>query len=124
MGIPLYYALSHLPGIVYLCSTAAFTIFSIFIADRAEKMYQKKDDGRIVIDEVAGFLWTMNFVSPTILHVGLGFVLFRLFDILKPYPAVLFQNSLPGGYGIVMDDVASGIYANFVLLLLASCFGL
>jgi phosphatidylglycerophosphatase A len=124
IGIPLYFALSHFSGVAYLCVTILFTIFSIFVADRAEKLFQKKDDGRIVIDEIAGFLWTMGFVSPSLPHIGLGFVLFRLFDIFKPYPAGYFQDRLPGGYGIVMDDVAAGVYANVMLLILTYCFGL
>jgi phosphatidylglycerophosphatase A len=124
IGIPLYFVLSHFSGIVYLCATIAFTIFSIFIADRAEKLFQKKDDGRIVIDEIVGFLWTMNFVSPSLIHIVFGFVMFRLFDIFKPYPARYFQDRLPGGYGIVMDDVAAGIYANIMLLILTYYLGL
>jgi phosphatidylglycerophosphatase A len=53
-----------------------------------------------------------------------GFVLFRIFDILKVFPANLFQDMLPGGYGIVMDDVAAGIWGNIVLLLMVRYLGL
>lgn len=124
IGIPIYLSLSHFSKIIYLFVTIAFSIFSIFIADRAEKLFKKKDDGRIVIDEIAGFLWTMNFLSPSLLQISLGFALFRFFDIFKPYPAGFFQDRLPGGYGIVMDDVAAGIYANVILLILTYYFGL
>ena len=48
-------------------------------------------------------------------HIAAGFVFFRLFDIVKPFPAGLIQRRLPGGYGVVLDDVAAGIYANLVL---------
>jgi phosphatidylglycerophosphatase A len=57
-------------------------------------------------------------VEPTISHIALGFVLFRLFDILKPFPARLFQDRLPGGCGVVADDLAAGVYGNLALQIL------
>jgi phosphatidylglycerophosphatase A len=66
----------------------------------------------------------MFLVTPSILHVMLGFVFFRVFDIVKPFPARLFQNRLPGGYGIVLDDVVAGIYANLLLLILVKFWGI
>ncbi len=77
-----------------------------------------------MIDEIAGFLWTMFLVTPSVLHVMLGFIFFRVFDIIKPFPARLFQNRLPGGYGIVLDDVVAGIYANLLLLILVKFWGI
>ena len=77
-----------------------------------------------MIDEITGFLWTMFLVTPSVLHVMLGFVFFRVFDIVKPFPARLFQNRLPGGYGIVLDDVVAGIYANLLLLILVKFWGI
>jgi phosphatidylglycerophosphatase A len=56
--------------------------------------------------------------------VLLGFVLFRFFDIVKPFPARLCQDRLPGGYGVVLDDVVAGIYANIVLQVLIALFGI
>ena len=85
--------------------------------ERAEKIYQKKDDQRIVIDEIIGFQITMLPVAITVLHLCVGFVLFRIFDILKPFPINNLQR-LPGGWGVVIDDVAAGIYAGVVMLLL------
>jgi phosphatidylglycerophosphatase A len=66
----------------------------------------------------------MFLVTPSVLHVMLGFVFFRVFDIVKPFPARLFQNRLPGGYGIVLDDVVAGIYANLLLLILVKFWGI
>jgi len=63
-------------------------------------------------------------VTPTVSHVALGFVLFRLFDIVKPFPARLFQDRLPGGCGVVADDLAAGVYANLVLQALIYGFGM
>ena len=68
-----------------------------------------------MIDEIAGFLVTMLWVPFTLINVGIGFFLFRLLDILKPYPAGWIDRNLSGGWGIVLDDVAAGIYANLIL---------
>jgi len=102
------------------------TVIGIPVATRAEKIYQKKDSGRIVIDEVAGYFWTIAaiplWVTPqsfAIVLIG-GFFLFRLFDIWKPFPIRNLQN-LPGGWGVVIDDVLAGIYANIVLRIILYC---
>ena len=71
-----------------------------------------------MIDEIAGLQWTLFLVAPTLLHTALGFVLFRLFDIVKPFPARFFQERLPGGYGVVADDLAAAVYAAAVLQVL------
>jgi phosphatidylglycerophosphatase A len=89
----------------------------IYIAERAEQVYRKKDDQRIVVDEIAGFQVTMLPVAITGLHLLVGFVLFRIFDILKPFPLRDLQK-ISGGLGIVLDDVAAGIYAGVLMLLL------
>jgi phosphatidylglycerophosphatase A len=92
-------------------------VLAIYIAERAEQVYRKKDDQRIVIDEIAGFQVAMLPVAITGLHLLVGFVLFRIFDILKPFPLRDLQK-MPGGLGIVLDDVAAGVYAGAVMLLL------
>jgi phosphatidylglycerophosphatase A len=95
----------------------ALSALSIYIAEQAEKIYQKKDDQRIVIDEIIGFQITMLPVAITVLHLCVGFVLFRIFDILKPFPINNLQR-LPGGWGVVIDDIAAGIYAGVILFAL------
>jgi phosphatidylglycerophosphatase A len=95
----------------------ALSALSIYVAGRAEKIYQKKDDQRIVIDEIIGLQITMLPVAINLLNLCAAFVLFRIFDILKPYPIGNLQK-LPGGWGVVIDDVAAGIYAGAVMLLL------
>jgi len=94
------------------------------MADAAERLIGRKDAPEIVIDEIVGLQWALFLVAPTWLHGLLGFTLFRLFDILKPFPARFFQDRLPGGLGIVADDWAAGIYANLVLRLLVHGLGL
>jgi len=81
-------------------------------------MFRKKDAPQIVIDEIAGLQFALHLITPTAWHILGGFLLFRLFDILKPFPAGTCQKRLPGGYGVVMDDVVAGIYANLSLMLL------
>ena len=104
-----------LPWPMRLLIIIALLALSIYVAGRAEIIYQKKDDQRIVIDEIIGIQITMLPVAITVLHLCVGFVLFRVFDILKPFPINNLQK-LPGGWGVVMDDVAAGIYAGLILL--------
>jgi phosphatidylglycerophosphatase A len=66
----------------------------------------------------------MFLITPTLFHVFLAFVLFRFFDITKAFPAKLCEQRLPGGYGVVMDDVVAGIYANIALQVLSKIFNL
>ncbi len=87
------------------------------LAARAERILGRKDSGIITIDEAAGFLVTMVAVPLTPLYLGVGFVLFRFFDIFKPPPINMLQN-LPRGWGVMMDDVVAGIYANLILQIL------
>lgn len=110
-AIPLYLALVRLPLPLYLLATLAFTLFACWVSGLAEVVFGEKDSGKIVIDEVAGYLVTMTGVPPTLLAVVAGFFLFRLFDIVKPQPARWFDRSLKNGYGVVLDDIAAGLYA-------------
>ena len=106
-----------LPLIMRLPAVFALLALSVYIAGQAEKIYQKKDDQRIVIDEIIGFQITMLPAEINIINICVGFFLFRIFDILKPFPIKNLQG-LPGGWGIVADDVVAGIYAGMVMLLL------
>ncbi len=94
-------------------STLAFVAMSIWASTRAELRFGK-DASRIVIDEYAGMLIAVLFLPKTLTVYAVAFVLFRILDILKPFPARRAE-SLPGGFGIVMDDVIAGIYANALL---------
>lgn len=124
VGIPLYWVFSALPWPVWLITVLAFTFLAWRVADEAERLFGRKDAPCIVIDEIAGLQWTLFLVAPTVLHVALGFLLFRLFDIVKPFPARFFENRLPGGCGVVADDLAAGVYGNLVLQALIHGFGM
>jgi len=74
-----------------------------------------QDHGGIVWDEIVGFLITMTMVPPDWRFVLLGFILFRLFDIWKPWPISWLDSKVSGGLGIMLDDVLAGIYALIIL---------
>lgn len=100
---------AHMP---ILCLSLAIisTVIGIPTSEHFSNSIQKKDPGCVVIDEFAGQFLAFVLVPLSGLNLILGFLTFRLFDILKPWPAGRLQE-LPGGYGIVIDDVAAGIYA-------------
>ncbi len=86
-----------------------FTVIGIWTSDFAEKIYGF-DPPEVVIDEIVGMWITMLFVPKTILLSIIGFILFRIFDIVKPFPAKQSQN-IKGGIGIILDDTIAGIYS-------------
>ncbi|HKZ78671.1 MAG TPA: phosphatidylglycerophosphatase A [Pyrinomonadaceae bacterium] len=107
--LQVYYAIITLELLAILIVAMA----GIWAATRAEKLSGKKDPGKVVIDEVAGQMVALA-VVPMELHsawtIVMAFFLFRLFDIVKPYPARRLE-SLEGGLGIMADDIVAGIYA-------------
>jgi phosphatidylglycerophosphatase A len=124
VGIPLFLVFSALPWAVWLITVVAFACLAWHVSEEAEKLFGQKDARCIVIDEIAGLQWSLFLIAPTALHVVLGFFLFRLFDIVKPFPARLFEDRLPGGLGVVADDLAAGVYANAVLQILIRLGGI
>lgn len=123
IGVPICLLFFSAPWMLRLLFVITLSALSIYVAHQAEKIYGKTDDQRIVIDEIVGFQITMLPVAITGLHLCLAFVLFRIFDIWKPFPVNKLQD-LPGGWGVVLDDVGAGIYASVVMLLLTVMGGL
>lgn len=93
-------------------SIALILIISIPISGMAAKIMRMEDPSSVVIDEVAGIFVTLFWIPVSWTGVIAGFVLFRIFDILKPFPIGLIDKKVRGGRGIVFDDVVAGIYAN------------
>ena len=93
----------------------AVILLAIWLADSSEKLINKKDPGCIVIDEIAGMLVTLAGLPFNFITVAIGFVLFRLLDIFKPFPIRYLERKIPGGAGIVVDDIMAGIIANITL---------
>lgn len=118
-AIPFYLWLARLPLPFYLLTLAAFFFLSCWISGKAEIIFQEKDSGKIVIDEVVGYLVTMTAIPFDWRYIVAGFFLFRLFDIVKPPPANWFDRKLKNGYGVVLDDVAAGFYAWLCLFVLS-----
>ncbi len=84
----------------------------------AEKLLIQKDPGCIVIDEIAGIMIAFLGMPFNAFSIAAGFVTFRFFDILKPFPIRYMERRLAGGVGVVMDDLMAGVYSNIALRLL------
>lgn len=96
-----------------LAITVAVTALGIWAAKSVEREWGK-DSSRVVIDEAAGMMISLLFVPVTIPYMVTGFILFRLLDITKPL-LIRKTESLPGGWGVMMDDILAGVYTNLLL---------
>ncbi len=94
---------------------AVVTVLGIWAGSRVERVLGKKDPALIVIDEVAGMLLSVLFLPPSVPVLATAFVLFRLFDIWKPYPAQESQ-ALTGGMGVMIDDLVAGLYTLILIM--------
>ena len=112
-GVGLYLLIKN-SQIAYFIVTLAVICLGFLVAGRAERLFAKKDASQIVIDEVAGLLVAFWFVAHEPVYLTAGFVLYRLFDWLKPYPLRRLEK-LGGSLGIMLDDLGAGIYTNIIL---------
>jgi len=110
-AIPVYLLLATLDLHWYLLVTLLISILGIWFCSYTSRALQVHDHPGIVIDEFAGFLVTMIAVPLNLYTLVLGFMLFRLFDIIKPWPIGWLDRKLHGGLGIMLDDILAGIYA-------------
>lgn len=119
-ALPFGVALLQIPApygrlALLLAVTAVFAI-GVWAATRYCESAGQSDPGEIVIDEVAGQWLALIFVAPhNPWHVFLAFLLFRFFDVIKLWPANWAQEHLPGGWGVMMDDIVAGLYAATLL---------
>ena len=118
VGLPLCFLLSKTKLSVAITFILIFIFFAIWIANMAEKILIQKDPGCIVIDEIAGIMIALLGMPFNTISVAAGFVTFRFFDILKPFPIRYMERRIAGGTGVVMDDLMAGVYSNIVLRLL------
>ncbi len=123
-AIPLVILSHRLTSITQPVVAVVFVTFAAYIAGRAEILFEDRDARPIVIDEMVGFLITLLWLPLNFLTLCLGFFLFRLFDIVKPPPISTVEKRLHGGWGIVLDDVLAGVFANVTLRLLLIVAGL
>jgi phosphatidylglycerophosphatase A len=109
--LPLLAALRAQSTAGYAIAVAGIVALSIWAAGRAEEIFGGKDHSYIVVDEVAGLVVAGLFLPGTWTATVLAFLLFRLFDVVKPFPANVFDKRIRGGVGVVGDDLIAGIYA-------------
>lgn len=121
-AIPVVWAVTGLSVPLQVLAAVGVTLLAIITAAEAGRHYGVVDARQIVIDEVAGFMITMLAVPFTLPNVIAGFLLFRLFDILKPWPASYFDRKVKNGVGVVLDDVMAGVYARGAMAGLALTF--
>jgi phosphatidylglycerophosphatase A len=117
-ALPFAWAIAVLAGPSGLIA-AALVVFLLgwWAAHVVSQASGIKDPGAIVVDEVAGQWLTLAAAPLDPLHYGAGFLLFRLFDILKPWPASWADRRLPGGFGVMADDIFAALYAAAVLVI-------
>lgn len=120
-GIPLCWLFSLAGPLSYLSASMGLTLTAIYVAEWYETQNPTQHDHpEVVIDEIAGYVITMALIPLTVLTIAAGFVLFRFFDILKPFPISYLDRQIKGGLGVVTDDIAAGVAANILMQLL--CF--
>lgn len=117
VAIPFAYLLMLLPPSIQLIIIAICYCVFAWAAREANEIFGRHDAGEIVCDEVLGMWITLFAFRPDSPHLALGFLLFRFFDILKPFPAGRIDRNLKSGHGVMLDDVVAGIYANLCLRL-------
>lgn len=118
VAIPLYWLMSHLSLLSYTGVLLVSFLFGVYCCGYTAKAFGTHDHKAIVWDEIFGLGWTLLAVPPSIIAVIAGFLLFRLFDILKPWPINQIDEKVKGGFGIMLDDWLAAIYANLILLIL------
>lgn len=114
-AMPLAYFLLFLPPELYMLFVLIFTAVSIWVCSLYELNIQKHDSQEIVLDEVVGYLIALTWLPNTPLVFIMAFLIFRFFDILKPFPIGWIDKNLKGGVGVVADDVVAGIITNMLL---------
>ncbi|MDL1872191.1 phosphatidylglycerophosphatase A [Deltaproteobacteria bacterium PRO3] len=123
-GALLFYLSRDLPWQLTAGAILLFILFSVYCAQRAEEALGGHDSSRIVIDEVAGYLVAVIAIPFSWRTMLLAFLLFRLFDIAKPYPIRQIDRRWGGGWGVVMDDVLAGVFSNLSLRLIMWVWGI
>jgi phosphatidylglycerophosphatase A len=117
-AIPLFWvfdALSHVSALASLAVFVALVVGACWIAGKADEFLSEHDSHKIVIDEVAGYVAATLFIAPTWKTALAAFFIFRALDVIKPFPAGYIDAHLPGGPGVVLDDVVAGVYSNLLV---------
>ena len=118
VAIPLFLLAAQFGTLGVLLACAVICVLGVYLCARTTRALGVHDHSAIVWDEIAGYFVTMLFAPVSITTVVTGFVLFRLFDILKPWPISVIDSRLKGGLGVMLDDILAGMFALIVLQLL------
>ncbi|MBI5167095.1 MAG: phosphatidylglycerophosphatase A [candidate division NC10 bacterium] len=122
LGVGVFLLLSRIPQGLHLALLLALGAIGVYTAGRAEVLLGARDAKPIVIDEIFGYQVAMLFLPPRPLPLLLALFFFRLYDIWKPFPVKQTQI-LPGGLGVMADDLVAGAYTNITLRIFSSLFG-
>jgi len=120
VAVPLFMLMSSLSWPLYMGITVGLFAMGVWLCGRTARDLGVHDHPGIVWDEIVGYLLTMSFAPSGLVWAGLGFVFFRLFDIVKPWPIRRLDQGMPGGLGIMLDDVLAGAYGALALWGLAT----
>ncbi len=118
VAIPLALLVAMFGTQVYWLVTLLAVVLGVIICHETARLLGTHDHHAIVWDEIAGFMVTMLFFAFTFVNILVGFILFRLFDILKPWPINRIDQQVTGGWGMMLDDLIAGLLAALVLALL------
>ena len=125
VGVGIFLLLAHANLLVIIVAILAITFAGIWAGSRVEQVSGRKDPGKVVVDEVAGQMIALFpltlFARWSIGAVILSFILFRFFDIVKPYPANRLQE-LHGGAGVMFDDLVAGVYGAVIVSIMLRFF--
>ncbi len=110
-AIPFYYYMQSLSIAYYLMMVALTFALGVYICDVTSKALGVHDHGAIVWDEFVGYFITMIAVPSGWAYIVVGFFMFRVFDVFKPWPIHILDEKVSGGFGIMIDDVLAGVYA-------------
>lgn len=118
LAVPLFFILHPFGTLTYVAVVAVLFVLGVYLSGRTARALGVHDHGAIVIDEVVGMLVTWVAAGPGWFTVVAGFVLFRFFDIVKPWPIRRIDKEVAGGMGIMLDDLLAGLMAAAVLQVL------
>lgn len=121
-AIPVYFLIQDFSLWFYVLITVAVSIVGIWICNYTSQALNVHDHPGIVIDEIAGYLITMIAAPVSFMWLIIGFVLFRFFDIIKPWPISWLDKKVTGGFGIMLDDIVAGVFALIIMQLLIYLF--
>ena len=116
VAIPFFYFSQLLPQNYDYFFVVTLFFIGIYVSNKTCTIMKDKDPSCIVIDEIVAFLALLILLKPTLFHMLLCFILFRIFDILKPFPINVLEKKFDGGFGIMIDDIAAAFYSALIML--------